>query len=152
MPRCDPSFRRYYGPEFISRAVDEWAYREGVKLESSRPGKPTDNAYIESFNGRFRQECLDQHWFETLQEARQTIEKWRREHNESRPHSALCNETPEAFKENWQQARGPNEAEFLALRYSWHKIWVRLKWGHSLIAPLYTNWSHLDTPSLDHYT
>jgi putative transposase len=95
--------------------VDEWAYRKGVKLEFSRPGKPTDNAYIESFNGRFRQECLDQHWFETLEEARRTIERWRKEYNEARPHSALGNETPEAFKENWQQTRGPNEAAFLTL-------------------------------------
>jgi putative transposase len=95
--------------------VDEWAYRKGVKLEFSRPGKPTDNAYIESFNGRFRQECLDQHWFETLEEARATVEKWRKEYNETRPHSALGNKMPEAFKENWQQARGPNEAGFLIL-------------------------------------
>lgn len=103
------------GPEFISRAVDEWAYRNGVKLEFSRPGKPTDNAYIESFNGRFRQECLDQHWFETLEEARGKIEQWRVEYNQARPHSALGNKTPEAFKKNWQQARGLNEAEFLTL-------------------------------------
>jgi putative transposase len=103
------------GPEFISRAVNEWAYRKGVQLEFSRPGKPTDNAYIESFNGRFRQECLDQHWFETLAEARRMIEQWRKEYNESRPHSALGNKTPEAFKENWQRTRGSNEAEFLTL-------------------------------------
>jgi len=103
------------GPEFISRVVDEWAYRKGVKLEFSRPGKPTDNAYIESFNGRFRQECLNQHWFETLEEARNKIEQWRVEYNETRPHSALGNETPEAFKKNWQQTRGSNEAEILTL-------------------------------------
>ncbi len=103
------------GPEFISKALDEWAYRNGVKLEFSRPGKPTDNAYIESFNGRFRQECLDQHWFETLEEARKKIEQWREEYNETRPHSALGNKTPEAFKKNWQQARGSNEAENLTL-------------------------------------
>lgn len=103
------------GPEFVSRAVDEWAYRKGIKLELSRPGRPTDNAYIESFNGRFRQECLDQHWFETLEEARRTVEKWREEYNQTRPHSALGNKTPEAFKENWQRTREPNEAEFLTL-------------------------------------
>jgi putative transposase len=103
------------GPEFISRAVDERAYRNGVKLEFSRPGKPTDKAYIESFNGRMRQECLDQHWFETLEEARGKIEQWRVEYNQARPHSALGNKTPEAFKRNWQQARGLNEAEFLTL-------------------------------------
>jgi putative transposase len=78
MPYCGPSFRRYYGPEFISRAVDEWAYRKGVKLDFSCPGKPTYNGYIESFNGRFRQECLDQNWFGSIEEARQKIEEWRR--------------------------------------------------------------------------
>jgi putative transposase len=103
------------GPEFVSRAVDEWAYRKGVKLQFSLPGKPTDNAYIESFNGRLRQECLDQHWFETFEEARSKIEQWRVEYNHSRPHSALENKTPEAFKKNLQQARGPKEAEFLTL-------------------------------------
>lgn len=101
------------GPEFISRALDEWAYRKGVKLDFSRPGKPTDNAYIESFNGRFRQECLDQHWFGTIEEARSKVEEWRKEYNQSRPHSGLGNETPEAFKENWQRTRGPNEVELL---------------------------------------
>lgn len=103
------------GPEFISRAVDEWAYRKGVKLDFSRPGKPTDNAYIESFNGRFRQECLDQHWFSSIEEARQKIEEWREDYNQRRPHSALGNQTPGAFKENWQRNRAPNEAEILTL-------------------------------------
>jgi len=79
------------GPEFISRAVDEWAYKKGVKLDFSRPGKPTDNAHIESFNGRFRQECLDQHWFRSIEEARQKIEEWRKDYNQQRPHSALGN-------------------------------------------------------------
>jgi putative transposase len=65
------------GPEFISKALDAWAYRHGVQLEFSRLGKPTDNAFAESFNARFRDECLDQHWFASLEEARQTIEAWR---------------------------------------------------------------------------
>ncbi len=65
------------GPEFVSKALDAWAYRNGVQLEFSRPGKPTDNAYAESFNGHFRAECLDQHWFASLEEARQTVEAWR---------------------------------------------------------------------------
>lgn len=103
------------GPEFISRAVDEWAYRRGVKLDFSRPGKPTDNAYIESFNGRFRQECLDQHWFSSIEEARQRIKEWRKDYNQQRPHSALGNQTPGAFKKNWQRNRGPNEVEILTL-------------------------------------
>ncbi len=77
------------GPEFISKALDAWAYRNGVRLEFSRPGKPTDNAFAESFNGHFRAECLDQHWFASLEEARQTIEAWRVDYNTERPHRAL---------------------------------------------------------------
>ncbi len=82
------------GPEFTSKALDEWAHRRGVKLQFSRPGTPTDNPYIESFNGRLREECLNQHWFESLEEARQILEKWRIEYNTERPHSSLANRTP----------------------------------------------------------
>jgi putative transposase len=89
------------GPEFISKALDAWAYRNGVQLEFSRPGKPTDNAFAESFNGRFRDECLNQHWFAELAEARQTIEAWRIEYNTERPHRALGQATPAA----WMTAR-----------------------------------------------
>jgi putative transposase len=103
------------GLELITKAMDEWAYRQGVKLDFSRPGKPTDNAYIESFKGKFRQECLDQNWFEKIQEARVKIEEWRKDYNENRPHSALGQETPSAFKENWQLNRGPKEADILTL-------------------------------------
>lgn len=85
------------GPEFIAKALDLWAYSNGVTLDFSRPGKPTDNAYIESFNSRFRQECLNQHWFLSLEDARVKIEAWRREYNSHRPHSALGNLTPEEF-------------------------------------------------------
>ena len=85
------------GPEFIARALDLWAYSNGVTLDFSRPGKPTDNAYIESFNSRFRQECLNQHWFLSLEDAKVKIEAWRREYNSHRPHSALGNMTPEEF-------------------------------------------------------
>ncbi len=103
------------GPEFISRAVDERAYRRRVKQDVSRPGKPKDNAYIKSFNGRFRQECLDQHWFSSIEEARQKIEEWRKDYNQDRPHSALGNQTPGAFKEDWQRNRGPKRVEILTL-------------------------------------
>jgi putative transposase len=89
------------GPEFISKALDSWAYRNGVALEFSRPGKPTDNAFVESFNGHFREECLDQHWFESLAEAREVIEAWRVEYNEQRPHRALGQQTPAAFLARW---------------------------------------------------
>ena len=85
------------GPEFISKALDAWAYRNGVRLEFSRPGKPTDNAFAESFNGRFRDECLDQHWFASLEEARQVIEAWRVDYNTQRPHRALGQQTPAAW-------------------------------------------------------
>ncbi len=85
------------GPEFVSKALDTWAYRNRVRLEFSRPGKPTDNAFAESFNGHFRAECLDQHWFASLEEARQTIESWRVEYNTERPHRALQQQTPAAW-------------------------------------------------------
>jgi putative transposase len=87
------------GPEFISKALDAWAYHNGVTLEFSRPGKPTDNAFVESFNGHFREECLDQHWFASLEEARQIIEAWRVEYNTERPHRALGQQTPAAMVE-----------------------------------------------------
>lgn len=73
------------------------AYQNGVRIDYSRPGKPTDNAHVESFNGTLRAECLDAHWFATLTEARQQIEAWRREYNESRPHRALGERTPSEF-------------------------------------------------------
>lgn len=82
------------GSEFISRDLDLWAYQRDVTLDFSRPGKPTDNAYIESFNGKFRAECLNQHWFLTLDDARQKMEEWRIDHNEVRPHSAIGNKSP----------------------------------------------------------
>lgn len=91
------------GSEFISRALDEWAYRRGVKLEFSRPGKPTDNAFIESFNGRLRQECLNARWFASLDEARQVLENWRKDYNEVRPHTALGMLAPQVFRNSWQQ-------------------------------------------------
>jgi putative transposase len=90
------------GPEFISRALDVWAYQHQVQLEFSRLGKPTDNAYVESFNGHFRAECLDQHWFASLEEARQTVETWRIESNQERPHRALQQQTPAAFLASWR--------------------------------------------------
>jgi len=85
------------GPEFISRAVDQWAFEQGVELHFIDPGKPTQNAYIESFNGKFRDECLNENWFVSLQEAREKIEAWRRDYNQVRPHSALGYQTPEEF-------------------------------------------------------
>ena len=85
------------GPEFISKDVDLWAYWNKVKLDFSRPGKPTDNAFIESFNARFRQECLNEHWFLNLEDAEEKIEAWREDYNEYRPHSSLGNIPPSSF-------------------------------------------------------
>lgn len=84
------------GSEFISRDLDLWAYQRDVVLDFSRPDKPTDNAYIESFNGKFRAECLNQHWFVTLDDARQKMEEWRIDYNEVRPHSAIGSEPANA--------------------------------------------------------
>jgi putative transposase len=79
------------GSEFVSRDLDLWAYQRGVMLDFSRPGKPTDNAYIEAFNGRFRAECLNAHWFLSLADAQKKVEDWRRYYNEERPHGAIGN-------------------------------------------------------------
>jgi putative transposase len=84
------------GPEFISKNLDLWAWLHGVELDFSRPGKPTDNAFAESFNGKFRAECLDAYWFLSLDDARLKCEAWRRDYNEVRPHSAIGNQTPVA--------------------------------------------------------
>jgi putative transposase len=85
------------GPEFIGKALDEWAYRRGVKLQFITPGRPVENAYIESFNGKFRDECLNENWFIDLGQAREVIEAWRLDYNRVRPHSSLENLTPEEF-------------------------------------------------------
>ena len=85
------------GSEFCSQLVDLWAYQHQVQIDFSRPGKPTDNAHVESFNATFRRECLNVHWFESLPEAQARIEVWRREYNESRPHRALHDQTPAEF-------------------------------------------------------
>ncbi len=85
------------GPELRGRALDAWADDNGVQLYFIDPGKPTQNAYIESFNGRFRDECLNQHWFTSIDEAREIIENWRADYNTERPHSSLKYQTPEEF-------------------------------------------------------
>jgi putative transposase len=83
-----------------------------VELDFSRPGKPTDNAYIESFNGRLREECLNQHWFTTLEEAREKLDAWRSEYNFRRPHSSLGNLTPSEFAQHSQATQPQNELNF----------------------------------------
>jgi putative transposase len=97
------AIRTDQGPEFTGRALDQWAYRNGVQLKLIAPGKPTQNAFIESFNGRFRDECLNDHWFESLHAARAIISAWRRDYNEQRPHSALGYRTPAEFAATHRQ-------------------------------------------------
>ena len=85
------------GSEFVSRDMDLWAYQRGVTLDFSRPGKPTDNAYIEAFNSKLRSECLNAHWFMGLADTAEKLEAWRRDYNEERPHSAIGNNVPAAL-------------------------------------------------------
>ena len=87
------------GSKFISKTLDRWAYEHRVAMDFSRPGRPTDNPFIESFNGSFRDECLNTHWFLSLEDAREKIETWRVEYNEFRPHSSLGNLPPRQFAE-----------------------------------------------------
>jgi putative transposase len=86
------------GPEFISNALDQWAHANGVHLHFSRPGKPVDNAFIESFNGRLRDECLNTNWFYGLEHAREIISEWLEDYNERRPHSSLAGFTPAEYE------------------------------------------------------
>lgn len=86
-----------HGPEFEGQVLDAWAYAANVQLAFIRPGKPNENAYIESFNGKFRDECLNEHWFITMVHARSVIEAWRIEYNTERTHSSLGNLTPEEY-------------------------------------------------------
>lgn len=98
------------GPEFVSRDLDLWAYANGVVLDFSRPGKPTDNALIEAFNSRCRQECLNQHWFLSLADAQAKLDAWREHYNAARPHSSLGEMTPiEALQAYHRQL--PEEAQ-----------------------------------------
>lgn len=80
--------------QYVTRILDQWAYEHGVQLKLIQPGKPTQNAFIESFNGKFRDECLNEHWFHTLSHARVIIKEWRTDYNEYRPHSMLGYKTP----------------------------------------------------------
>jgi len=99
------------GSEFISREFDKWAYENNVLLDYSRPGKPTDNPFIESFNGSFRDECLNMHWFLSLEDAYEKIGEWVKEYNHFRPHSSLGALTPQEFIEKYQMV--PQHAEVL---------------------------------------
>jgi putative transposase len=100
-----------HGPEFEGQVLDAWAYERRVRLNFIRPGKPVDNAYIESFNGRFRDECLNEHWFLTIPHAKRVIEAWRVEYNTERPHSSLGNLTPEEYARSQSELLPPSGRE-----------------------------------------
>ena len=93
------------GPEFICLALDKWAYQRGIRLHFSRPGKPTDNAFIESFNGKVRDEFLNMHWFSNLDDLQRKAWEWRDEYNFERPHSSLQMKTPKEFLESYDKEK-----------------------------------------------
>jgi putative transposase len=99
------------GPEFAGRTMQDWAARNGVQLRFIQPGKPIQNAYIESFNSRFRDECLSQHWFASLGHMRSVIDSWREDYNHSRPHSTLGYVPPAVFAARCRQRAGGNDIE-----------------------------------------
>jgi len=105
------------GPEFISNAMDEWAYNRKVKLHFIRPGKPVDNAFMESFNARLRDECLNVNWFRSIEHARKVIEEWRIDYNENRPHSTLGFLTPREFAQKEEDILLGNSNS------QWHYCW-----------------------------
>jgi putative transposase len=86
------------GTEFTSRAPDHWAHWNQVELDFSRPGKPVDNAFAEAFNATVRRECLSQHWFTSLEDAQQTLDAWREDYNNVRPHGSLAHEPPAEYR------------------------------------------------------
>jgi putative transposase len=93
------------GPEFVSLALDKWAHENGVTLDFSRPGKPTDNPFIESFNGSLRDECLNTNWFMSLEDAQAKIETWRQDYNHFRPHSSLDDVPPVLFAKQFYESQ-----------------------------------------------
>ncbi|UUC98963.1 IS3-like element ISSen4 family transposase [Escherichia coli] len=103
------TIRTDQGPEFTCRALDQWAFEHGVELRLIQPGKPTQNGFIESFNGRFRDECLNEHWFSDIVHARKIINDWRQDYNECRPHSTLNYQTPSEFVAGWRKGHSENE-------------------------------------------
>ncbi len=95
--------------------MDAWAYRHGIQLDFIRPGKPVEKGFIESFNGRLRDECLNVEVFFTLEDVREKLTRWREDYNHQRPHSSLQDETPAAFAADWSAMtqRGPASPELL---------------------------------------
>ena len=122
------------GPEFTGRSLDLWAYFNGVTLDFSRPGKPTDNAFIEAFNARVRQECLNRSWFLCLEDARAKIEAWRREYDTERPHGALGNLAPGDSPGTWPGGTGRNRSRIS--RKPRAKVGERTTTGRTLVWPV----------------
>ena len=112
-------------PEFVSKVSDQWAYRNGVTLDFGRSRKPTDNAYVESFNGSLRDECLNANWFLSLEDSRSKIEAWRRHCNETRPHAALGNVPRSEFTSKG----GASPALAGSARPVNFTSWLDLRWG-----------------------
>ena len=105
------SIRIDNGPEFTSRCFLAWAEQRGIRLVHIQPGKPTQNSFVESFNGRFRDECLNANWFENLADAKLKIEAWRVEYNQARPHSSLAYRTPAEFARLWSPSSSTTVVE-----------------------------------------
>ncbi len=105
------------GPEFTGKAMLTWAHRHGIALRLIEPGKPNQNAYVESFNGRLRDECLNEHWFTSLAHARTVIETWRREYNEERPKKSLGGLTPAQYAKQLAHRAVTMPENSNALRY-----------------------------------
>jgi putative transposase len=103
LPRLPAKLRCDNGPEMSSREFMDWARRRNIEIEFIEPGKPIQNAYVESFNSRFRDECLNEEIFLDLTDAKKKIEKWRRQYNEKRPHTSLNMKTPQQFEEEFVQ-------------------------------------------------
>ena len=99
------------GTEFTAESLDQWAYANKIKLDFSRPGTPTDNAFIESFNSSVRKDLLNTRWFASLQEARRAARSWRRDYNEERPHRSLSNKTPQAFAASAKEAQSLEKSQ-----------------------------------------
>ena len=116
------TIRTDQGPEFTGRALDRWAHANGVTLALTQPGKPTQNAYVESFNGKFRDECLNEQWFTSLDHAKAVIATWQRDYNEVRPHSSLGKRTPAEFaatlREHGELSPNPSSSDTLATQDS----------------------------------
>lgn len=110
---CPGVIRTDNGPEFTGKALDRWAQTAGVKLEFIRPGKPTDNGHVESFNGHFREECLDAQMFSSLDEARKVIEAYT-----ERPHSSLGGLSPEEYRRAWSRENQSGQSPNFRLAYS----------------------------------